>query len=139
MHKVHSAPCLTGKSEYAGTIMGVSRYLKEKNPDIQIVGLQPAEGASIAGIRRWPKEYLPKIFQVGTPCKISSRNHLETLDGAVAGSERRKREVIHNDCWTQEERVDRVMEIGQREAEETMRALAKVEGIFAGGANIAVP
>ncbi|BDA48091.1 Cysteine synthase B [Coccomyxa sp. Obi] len=77
-----------------GTIMGVSRYLKEKNPDIQIVGLQPAEGASIAGIRRWPKEYLPKIFQ--------------------------------------EERVDRVMEIGQREAEETMRALAKVEGIFAG-------
>ncbi len=48
--------------------MGVSRYLKEKNPDIQIVGLQPSEGASIAGIRRWPKQYLPKIFQVDTPC-----------------------------------------------------------------------
>lgn len=45
-----------------GTIMGVSRFLKEQNPDIQIVGLQPEEGASIPGIRRWPKEYLPKIF-----------------------------------------------------------------------------
>ena len=64
MHMVHSAPLLTDTSGNAGTIMGVSRYLKEKNPDIQIVGLQPAEGASIAGIRRWPKQYLPKIFQV---------------------------------------------------------------------------
>lgn len=45
-----------------GTIMGVSQYLKEQNPDIQIVGLQPAEGASIPGIRRWPQAYLPKIF-----------------------------------------------------------------------------
>ncbi|MHC3122901.1 cysteine synthase CysM [Acinetobacter sp. GN11] len=45
-----------------GTIMGVSKYLKEQNPDIQIVGLQPADGSSIAGIRRWPKEYLPTIF-----------------------------------------------------------------------------
>ena len=45
-----------------GTIMGTSRYLKEKNPDIQIVGVQPEEGASIPGIRRWPEEYLPKIF-----------------------------------------------------------------------------
>ena len=45
-----------------GTIMGVSKYLKEQNPNIQIVGLQPEEGASIAGIRRWPKEYLPTIF-----------------------------------------------------------------------------
>ena len=45
--------------------MGVSRFLKEKDPGIQIVGLQPSEGASIAGIRRWPKPYLPKIFQVG--------------------------------------------------------------------------
>ena len=43
--------------------MGVSRYLKEQNPDVQIVGLQPAEGAAIAGIRRWPKQYLPKIFE----------------------------------------------------------------------------
>lgn len=45
-----------------GTIMGVAKYLKEKNPDIQIIGLQPSEGAAIAGIRRWNKEYLPTIF-----------------------------------------------------------------------------
>ncbi len=45
-----------------GTIMGVSKYLKEQNPDIQIVGLQPSDGSSIAGIRRWPEEYLPTIF-----------------------------------------------------------------------------
>ncbi|MFW2177890.1 MULTISPECIES: cysteine synthase CysM [unclassified Moraxella] len=46
-----------------GTIMGVSRYLKEQNPDVQIIGLQPAEGSNIAGIRRWSPEYLPKIFE----------------------------------------------------------------------------
>ncbi|MEN8171198.1 MAG: cysteine synthase CysM [Pseudomonadota bacterium] len=46
-----------------GTIMGTSRYLKEVNNDIQIVGVQPEEGASIPGIRRWPKEYLPSIFE----------------------------------------------------------------------------
>jgi cysteine synthase B len=46
-----------------GTIMGVSRYLKEQNPDVQIVGVQPKDGAKIPGIRRWPKEYLPKIFE----------------------------------------------------------------------------
>ncbi|MBL0306839.1 MAG: cysteine synthase CysM [Chitinophagaceae bacterium] len=46
-----------------GTIMGCSRYLKEKNPSIQIVGCQPTEESSIPGIRRWPKEYLPKIFE----------------------------------------------------------------------------
>lgn len=45
-----------------GTIMGVSRYLKEQNPDIQIVGTQPTEGSSIPGIRRWSPEFLPKIF-----------------------------------------------------------------------------
>jgi len=45
-----------------GTIMGTSRYLKEKNPDVQIIGLQPCDGAAIPGIRRWPKEYLPSIF-----------------------------------------------------------------------------
>jgi cysteine synthase B len=45
-----------------GTIMGTSRYLKEMNSAIQIVGLQPAEGSSIPGIRRWPQAYLPKIF-----------------------------------------------------------------------------
>lgn len=46
-----------------GTIMGNSRYLKEQNANIQIVGVQPEEGASIPGIRRWPLEYLPKIFE----------------------------------------------------------------------------
>ncbi|MDG4594466.1 MAG: cysteine synthase CysM [Candidatus Contendobacter sp.] len=45
-----------------GTIMGVSRYLKERNPTVQIIGVQPTEGSSIAGIRRWPLEYLPKIY-----------------------------------------------------------------------------
>ena len=46
-----------------GTIMGVSRYLKEQNPAIQIVGTQPMEGSRIPGIRRWPEAYLPKIFE----------------------------------------------------------------------------
>ena len=45
-----------------GTIMGTSRYLKEKNPQIQIVGVQPEDGSRIPGIRRWPKEYMPGIF-----------------------------------------------------------------------------
>ncbi|ABC28646.1 cysteine synthase B [Hahella chejuensis KCTC 2396] len=77
-----------------GTIMGTSRYLKERNPEIQIVGLQPADGASIPGIRRWPEAYLPKIYQP--------------------------------------ESVDLVLDIAQQEAEETMRALAREEGIFCG-------
>jgi len=46
-----------------GTIMGVSRYLKEKNPAIQIIGVQPEDGSSIPGIRRWPAAYLPKIYE----------------------------------------------------------------------------
>jgi cysteine synthase B len=46
-----------------GTIMGVSRYLKEQNPEIQIVGCQPTEGSKIPGIRKWPEAYLPKIFE----------------------------------------------------------------------------
>ena len=46
-----------------GTIMGVSTYLKSQNPKVQIIGVQPAEGAHIPGIRRWPKAYLPKIFE----------------------------------------------------------------------------
>ncbi|MEM9256827.1 MAG: cysteine synthase CysM [Pseudomonadota bacterium] len=45
-----------------GTIMGCSTYLKQRNPDVQIVGLQPVEGSSIPGIRRWPEAYLPKIY-----------------------------------------------------------------------------
>lgn len=77
-----------------GTIMGVSRYLKEQNPEVQIIGLQPEDGASIAGIRRWPEAYLPSIFEPA--------------------------------------RVDRVIDIGQTEAEQHMRRLAREEGIFAG-------
>ncbi|MGV8843660.1 MAG: cysteine synthase CysM [Pseudomonas sp.] len=77
-----------------GTIMGVSRYLKEQNPAVQIIGLQPLEGASIPGIRRWPQAYLPRIFQA--------------------------------------ERVDRIVDMGQAEAEEVMRRLAREEGIFCG-------
>ncbi|MFV0575040.1 MAG: cysteine synthase CysM [Vibrio sp.] len=49
-----------------GTIVGVSRYLKSQNPDIQIIGLQPSEGSAIPGIRRWPKEYLPGIYDDST-------------------------------------------------------------------------
>ncbi len=46
-----------------GTIMGTSMYLKEQNPNVQIVGVQPEDGAAIPGIRRWPKEYMPKIYE----------------------------------------------------------------------------
>ncbi len=77
-----------------GTIMGVSRYLKEQNSAVQIVGLQPEEGASIPGIRRWPAAYLPEIFEAS--------------------------------------RVDRVVDMGQQEAEDCMRRLAREEGIFCG-------
>ena len=55
-----------------GTIMGTSKYLKEQNPDMRIVGLQPKEGSAIAGIRRWPKEYLPTIFQVTVRLYVAS-------------------------------------------------------------------
>jgi cysteine synthase B len=77
-----------------GTIMGVSKFLKEKKPSIAIVGAQPAEGASIPGIRKWPPEYLPKIFDA--------------------------------------RRVDRIEPVGQQEAEDAMRRLAREEGIFGG-------
>ncbi len=53
-----------------GTIVGVSRYLKSQNPDICIIGLQPSEGSSIPGIRRWPKEYLPGIYDDSSIDKI---------------------------------------------------------------------
>jgi cysteine synthase B len=77
-----------------GTIMGVSRYLKEQNPAVRIVGLQPQEGSAIPGIRRWPQEYLPQIFDAT--------------------------------------RVDQVIDMGQLEAEQVMRRLAREEGIFCG-------
>ncbi len=77
-----------------GTIMGCSRYLKKMNPAIQVVGVQPEEGAQIPGIRKWPKAYLPSI------CDFSQ--------------------------------IDRMIDVGQADAEETTRRLAREEGIFAG-------
>ncbi|CAD5106412.1 cysteine synthase CysM [Zestomonas carbonaria] len=77
-----------------GTIMGCSRYFKEQNPAIEIIGLQPMEGSAIPGIRRWPEEYLPKIYDA--------------------------------------ERVDRIVDMHQSEAEDVMRRLAREEGIFCG-------
>ncbi|KOX98594.1 cysteine synthase CysM [Pseudomonas nunensis] len=77
-----------------GTIMGVSRYLKEQSDNVQIIGLQPMEGSAIPGIRRWPQEYLPKIYQA--------------------------------------DRVDRIVDMAQSEAEDVTRRLAREEGIFCG-------
>ncbi len=77
-----------------GTIMGASRFLKEKNPAIQIIGLQPSEGAQIPGIRRWPEAYLPRIYD--------------------------------------RDRVDGIVSMPQQLAEDTMRDLARKEGIFCG-------
>lgn len=77
-----------------GTIMGTSRFLKEQNPDVRIVGVQPEGAAKIPGIRRWPQEYLPKIY----------------------------------DAF----RVDQIIDVDQIDAENTTRALAVEEGIFAG-------
>jgi cysteine synthase B len=77
-----------------GTIMGCSRYFKEKNPKIQVVGCQPEEGSQIPGIRKWPEAYLPKIYD--------------------------------------RSRVDRLEYVGQADAEEMARRLAREEGIFAG-------
>ncbi len=77
-----------------GTIMGCSRFFKEKNPAIQVIGAQPEEGAQIPGIRKWPQAYLPRIY--------SPQN------------------------------VDRLEYVGQQEAEELTRRLAREEGIFCG-------
>ncbi len=77
-----------------GTIMGCSRYFKEVKPEIQVNGLQPKDGASIPGIRKWPEAYLPKIFDPAN--------------------------------------IDQVIEMDQLTAEQTMRRLAREEGIFCG-------
>ena len=77
-----------------GTIMGVSRFLKEQRKDVTVVGCQPTEGSSIPGIRRWSPAYLPKIYDA--------------------------------------ERVDRIVDVSQTDAESTARSLARSEGLFAG-------
>jgi len=77
-----------------GTIVGTSKFLKEKNKNIQIIGVQPEEGAQIPGIRKWPKEYLPSIFS--------------------------------------DDNIDEIVNVSQKNAEETARKLAKNEGIFSG-------
>lgn len=63
-----------------GTIMGCSRYLKEQNSAVQIVGCQPTEGSSIPGIRRWPKEYLPKIFEPERVDRVMDVSQEEAVD-----------------------------------------------------------
>lgn len=63
-----------------GTIMGVSRFLKEQNPDIQIIGCQPTDNSRIPGIRRWPKEYLPKIFEPERVDRIMDISQEEATD-----------------------------------------------------------
>ena len=77
-----------------GTIMGTSRYLKEQNPNIQIIGVQPEEGSQIPGIRKWPAEYLPKIYdpkRVDELRYVSQKNaeattrKLATVEGIFAG------------------------------------------------------
>ena len=61
-----------------GTIMGVSAYLKEQNPDVQIIGLQPLEGSSIPGIRRWPEAYLPGIFDAARVDRVMDISQQES-------------------------------------------------------------
>ena len=90
----HSITHFVSAMGTTGTIMGTSQYLKEVNSDIQIIGVQPKEGASIPGIRRWSKEYLPSIFEAS--------------------------------------RVDRTLDVGQEDAEQTTLALSAQEGIFCG-------
>lgn len=63
-----------------GTIMGCSRYLKEQNPDIQIVGCQPTEDSSIPGIRRWPEAYLPRIFEPSRVDRIMDISETEAIE-----------------------------------------------------------
>jgi cysteine synthase B len=63
-----------------GTIMGVSRFLKEKNPAVRIIGAQPAEGSQIPGIRKWPQEYLPKIYD---PKRVDRLENVSQADAEV--------------------------------------------------------
>ena len=72
-----------------GTIMGVSRFLKERNPGVVVVGAQPAEGASIPGIRKWPEPYLPKIYEAGRVDRIEpvTQHEAEAMTRRLAAEE----------------------------------------------------
>ena len=72
-----------------GTIMGNSRYFKEKNPDIQVIGVQPEEGAQIPGIRKWPQEYLPKIYSPKNIDRLEyvGQKEAEEMTRRLAGEE----------------------------------------------------
>ena len=74
-----------------GTIMGVSRYLKEQNPAIQIVGVQPTDGSSIPGIRRWSPEFLPKIFE---PARVDQKIDVSTEEATLMTRRLAKEEGI---------------------------------------------
>ena len=63
-----------------GTIMGTSRYLKEQNPAIEIIGLQPQDGSAIPGIRRWPQAYLPSIFDASRVDRVLDISQAEAED-----------------------------------------------------------
>ncbi|MBG4785855.1 cysteine synthase B [Pseudomonas aeruginosa] len=75
-----SIPHFVSSMGTTGTIMGVSRYLKEQNPAVQIVGLQPMEGSAIPGIRRWPQEYLPKIYDASRVDRVVDMHQDEAED-----------------------------------------------------------
>jgi len=66
-----------------GTIMGTSTYLKEQNQQVQIVGVQPTDGSSIPGIRKWPQEYLPKIFDASKVDMVMEVSQLEAKNMAI--------------------------------------------------------
>ncbi|HHU94202.1 MAG TPA: pyridoxal-phosphate dependent enzyme, partial [Alcaligenaceae bacterium] len=74
-----------------GTIMGVGSYLKSKNPAIKIIGAQPAEGAQIPGIRKWPTEYLPKIYDAS---KVDSLEPIEQAEAEHIARELASKEGI---------------------------------------------
>ena len=74
-----------------GTIMGTSSYLKEQNPNIQIVGAQPTDGSKIPGIRKWPQEYLPKIFN---PSKVDSILEVSELEARTMAKKLAQEEGI---------------------------------------------
>jgi cysteine synthase B len=89
-----------------GTITGVSRYLKEKNPAVRIIGAQPSEGSRIPGIRKWPQEYLPKIYD---PSGVDELVHVSQSDAEETCRQMARTEGIFagisaaGACWVAQE------------------------------------